>query len=71
MTADDPHLEDKGIGSTDNQLHQPSPPESLKPPLLLITRLFTKHQDYKKLSTDLRNLQETSLTIKPTDLLDF
>ena len=70
-TTDDPHLEDKDIGFTDKQLHQPSLPGSHEPPPLSIIQPYTKHQGNKTSSVDLQNLQEISLTTKPTDLSDF
>ena len=70
-TADDPHLEDKDIGFTDKQLCQPSLPRSLELPPQLITQQSIMHLDYKTLSVDPQNLQETFHTTKPTDLSDF
>ena len=65
---DNPRLEDKGIGSIDNPLHQLSLPKYLEPLPQSNTPLSTKHLHYKKLSKD---LQEISPITKPTDLLDF
>ena len=67
-TADNPHLEDKGIGSADNPLHPLSPLKSLEPLPWSNILQFTKHQHYKTLSKD---LQEISHITKPTDLSGF
>ena len=67
-TVDDPHLEDKGIGSIDNPLHQLSPSKYLEPLPQSNTPLSIKHLHYKKLSKD---LQETSCITKLMDLSDF
>ena len=72
MTADDLHLEDKEIGSsTDNPPCPRNHLRSHEPPPQLITQLYTKHQDYKTLSADLQDLQETLHTMRTTDLSDF